>query len=432
MPKKLQVVNHTILPSQELLFDNATPYIAFIGGAGSGKTTGGGLKALKFCLEYPGIKGAVTAPSYKMLEGATVPVYEQLFTNGFIQSFNKTEMVLETKNGSKLFFRTTKDPYLLRGGTYGFFHMDEAAESPALAFKILQARLRQEKTPQQGWITTTPRGFNWVYAEFMAQERENYVVCRAKTADNFMLPPDYVQKLKESYTDDQFRLQELEGEFIEVGGQCPFNMKILNEMYHEAKIRECGREQTFIYNYISSQLGKRYIIAADAATGQGEDESAFVVALATPAGTEIVSCGKQKISEYEFAEILYKKAQEYNNAFIIVEAAGVGKATLNKLDELHANIYRSKTNPQYKLGFPVAGPTIKPMMVAELAEVIASRSITIPHLEIIEQLMSYCRKKNGQYGAASGAKDDYVSALMLLIQGIKDVPAPMKIRVVYT
>ena len=393
------------------------------GGAGSGKTIGGALKALKLVLENPGIVGIITAPSYKMLQDATIPAYEKIFTRAVLKPINKTDMRAETVNGGKLFFRTTSEPYLLRGITAGFFHMDEGAESPSLAFKILQARLRQENTPQQGWVTTTPKGYNWLHEEFIKDKRDNYAVFRARTIDNYLLPEDYITKLRESYRDnEQFLLQELEGEFIEIGRNCPFDMKILNEMFHEAsKNKPIRVEEGWIYVYAERSIGKKYIMAADAATGKGEDDSAFMVAVVTPKGCEVVCCGRKKLPEAEFAEILDKKGRDYGEALNIVEAAPVGKATLGKLEELkYPRLYKTKRKTGDVVGW--TGMKMKAMMVAELAEAIKDRSWNVPDVDIIEQYMSYIQDEKGNYGAAGRARDDYVSASMLLIQGVKEMP----------
>ena len=424
-------ISHQLLPAQQKLIEETRPYIAIIGGARSGKTRGGALKALQFCVKYPGIFGMVTGPSYKVMGSATIPTYETVFTKDILLSINHTDMFADIIGGGKLFFRTTKDPYDLRGTGLGFFHMDEGAESPALAFKILQARLSQPNTPRQGWVTTTPRGFNWLYNEFGAQERDNYVVIHAKTMDNSFLleeSPDYVDRLTESYTDEQFLLQELEGQFIEVGGQCPFDMKALNQMYQEAKQREeIERELGFIYTYSKRQIAKRYVFGGDAGTGEGSDDTAFVGALASPVGLEEVCSGKGKMPEAEFADILARKSEEYNKGMVVVEDAPVGKATLIKLKELHCNIYKRKGD---KAGWPCL-PTTKPMMVADLADMIRDRTLVIHNLDIIEQLMSYVRDEKGKYHATGGAHDDYVSALMVLIQGMKAIPISVPISITY-
>jgi len=429
---KVLELKRQILPTQLQLIEETAPFLLISGGAGSGKTRGGALKSLKLCCEYPGIIGMVTAPAHNILTSATIPTYKEVFTREMWQEFNETTKVAKIKGGSTLFFRTARDPYMLRGPGIGFFHMDEGADCSHLSFQILQARLRQPDMPCQGWITTTPLGFNWLYEEFVRISRDNYVRIKARTEDNWFLSPDYVEKLRESYRDEQFLLQELEGEFIEIGGACPFDMRALNAMYQATKERTFRTELGFIHISSTRQVAKRYVIGADAATGLGEDESAFICAIASPAGLEEVCSGRGKMPESEFADILYKKSEDYNKAYTVVEDAPVGKATLIKLQELHCNLYKrkSKTSIGDKLGFPTISTT-KPMMVADLADMVRDGTIVIHNLDILEQLMSYIRDEKGLYHATLGARDDYVSALMLLVQGMKNLPMASKIEVSY-
>ena len=428
---KVLELKRQILPTQLQLIEETAPYVLLSGGARSGKTRGGALKALKLCSTYPGIVGMITAPAHNILTSATIPTYKEIFTREMWLEFNETTKIAKIRGGSVLYFRTARDPYMLRGPGIGFFHMDEGADCSQLAFQILQARLSQPDTPRQGWITTTPLGFNWLYEEFVREPRENYVRIKAHTKDNWFLPPDYVRKLEESYKDEQFLLQELEGEFIEVGGACPFDMKALNIMYQQTKEREPAQEMGFIKIFSKRQVAKRYIIGADAATGLGEDESAFVIAIASPAGLEEVCSGRGKMPESEFADILYKKSESYNKALTVVEDAPVGKATLIKLKELNCNLFKRKTKGgEDKLGWPTISTT-KAMMVDNLADMVRDGTIVIHNLDILEQLMSYIRDEKGLYHATSGARDDYVSALMLLIQGMKALPMTAKIEVSY-
>lgn len=428
---KVLELKRQILPTQLQLIEETAPFVLLSGGAGSGKTRGGALRALKLCCEFPGIVGMITAPAHNILTSATIPTYKEVFTREMWLEFNETTKVALIKGGSKLFFRTARDPYLLRGPGIGFFHMDEGADCSHLAFQILQARLRQPDMPCQGWITTTPLGFNWLYEEFVRNPRENYVRIKANTRDNIFLPDDYADKLVESYKDEQFLLQELEGEFIEVGGACPFDMKALNIMYQQTKEREPSQEMGFIKIFSKRQVAKRYIIGADAATGVGEDESAFICAVASPAGLEEVCSGRGKMPESEFADILYKKSESYNKALTVVEDAPVGKATLIKLKELNCNLFKRKTKGgEDKLGWPTISTT-KAMMVADLADMVRDGTVVIHNLDILEQLMSYIRDEKGLYHATLGARDDYVSALMLLVQGMKNLPMTAKIVVSY-
>ena len=71
-------------------------------------------------------------------------------------------------------------------------------------------------------------------------------------------------------------------------------------------------------------------------------------------------------------------------------------------------------------------------MIADLGDMIRDGALTIHNLDILEQLMSYVRDEKGQYHATAGARDDYVSALMLMVQGFKNLPMMGKIEVAYS
>jgi phage terminase large subunit-like protein len=411
-----------VLPAQRQLLAETAPRILVRGGVGSGKTRGGAIKAFIHHLNYPKIDILVTVPDYNVWKKATLPTYLDYFTPDYYASINLTDKEITLKHGGHVWFQTTNDPYALRGPTVGFIHMDEGASSPALAYKECEARLRQPGMPNQLVVTTTPRGFGWDYQEFIAEKRKGYIVIQARTEDNHFNPSDYLSMMRQSYKDPKFALQQLEGEYVQIGGDCPFSMKVLNQVYHEAKEINFYDEleafphveRGFIYTLRPPQVGARYIIGADAATGLGEDDSAFVVGLTTVGGIKVVAWGKKKIPETEFADLLAAQSHMYNDAQIIVEDAPVGKATLIKLNEMHCDLIRKGD----KLGFPTTSTT-KPMMVEELAEAIRNRSLEIYSLDIIEQLMSYIRNEKGQFEATAGARDDYVSALMMLVQGIK-------------
>jgi hypothetical protein len=72
------------------------------------------------------------------------------------------------------------------------------------------------------------------------------------------------------------------------------------------------------------------------------------------------------------------------------------------------------------------------MMVSDLADMIRDGTLIIHNLDILEQLMSYIRDDQGKYHATLGARDDYVSALMLLVQGYKNLPSVIPVKVTYS
>lgn len=128
----------------------------------------------------------------------------------FFPSFNKQDLIATAVNGSKIYFRSCDREGDLRGPNLGWFYIDEAAKVSLNTWKIMVGRLR--RPPEQGWITTTPKGRNWIWDEFARRKRKNYDWFSGSTDENIFLSEDYISSLKESYSGSFYR-QEFLGEF---------------------------------------------------------------------------------------------------------------------------------------------------------------------------------------------------------------------------
>ncbi len=201
-------------------------------GRSGGKTVAGVIKSFKLCLDYPGIAGCATEPSYRACERVLIPAIRKIWglTEGVDWWFRAGRMVIEFKNGSVLYFGYAEEPDSTRGLTLGFFWMDEPEIGfQEEAFMILQGSLRQEGYPHQGYLTGTPAGVrHWLYRRFVQHQLgdgqaipgDQYVIYRAKTEENIYNPPELLASLQASYGDSRFARQELEGEFVTFEGQA--------------------------------------------------------------------------------------------------------------------------------------------------------------------------------------------------------------------
>ena len=185
---------------------------AFVGGVGSGKTYAGCLASLHATKESE--RGAVVAPTYPMLKDAVIPTWNELAEGG-MADFNKAEMRCTMNNGAEVLFRSADKPDRLRGTNLGWFWMDEAAMCGEEVWDILMGRLRLD--PGTAWITTTPRGHNWVYDTFIQNAGNEYAIVRSSSTENPHLPDAFLESLQQKYT-ERFRRQEVGGEFIEASG----------------------------------------------------------------------------------------------------------------------------------------------------------------------------------------------------------------------
>jgi predicted phage terminase large subunit-like protein len=157
----------------------------------------------------------VIAPTFRMLHDSTLATFLELTrAGGVLATFNKSDMVAELVNGTRVLFRSADEPDRLRGVNLGWFVLDEGALCTQETWLILLARLRESPG---AWICTTPRGFDWLYETFVKRESTDYEVIKSSTRDNPFLPKEFVNRLEQQYT-SQWQRQEIEGEFCELEG----------------------------------------------------------------------------------------------------------------------------------------------------------------------------------------------------------------------
>jgi PBSX family phage terminase large subunit len=180
-------------------------FTAFIGGIGSGKSWAGAVKALIRSAAEPSV-GLVIAPTYPMLRDATWRSYQEICGDA-ITSYNRSEFTARIGNAEVL-FRSADNPDRLRGPNIDWAHIDEAALCPPDTWNVVIGRLRGHGKAGPCWITSTPKGRNWLYAIL-----PQLTLFRAHTRDNTHLAPEFITSLEAAYT-GLFARQELEGEFV--------------------------------------------------------------------------------------------------------------------------------------------------------------------------------------------------------------------------
>jgi predicted phage terminase large subunit-like protein len=133
---------------------------------------------------------------------------------GIVTAWNKSEMELRLLGDRRIIFRSADNPDRLRGANAGWLWLDEVAMMNADIWPLSIATLRE--SPGRAWMTTTPRGKDWVYQLFDGDHRD-YATIRSKTTDNMFLDDTFVSTLKQSMTSEMYR-QEVDGEFTDPVG----------------------------------------------------------------------------------------------------------------------------------------------------------------------------------------------------------------------
>lgn len=216
--KQQDDVDIELYNQQRDFVDTDTPYTAFVAGIGSGKTYAGCVRALNASLGKLGSRtiqtpnlGVITAPTYPMLRDATLRTFQEV-AQPYIKSLNRSGMVITMNNGSEILLRTADNPDRLRGPNVSWWYGDEAAMYGNDVWRIMIGRLRQFGQRGYAWLTTTPRGRNWIYQLFVNDD-DRYELIRAASSDNVYLARDIIEAWQGEFSGD-FARQELLGEFI--------------------------------------------------------------------------------------------------------------------------------------------------------------------------------------------------------------------------
>jgi len=198
----------------------------FTSGVGAGKTVAGIIRMLANVQAWnPGETGMIVAPNSIALKNVILP---ELSKWGILDAWDykgpqSSEPGLHAPNGTRVLLESANNDRKierLRGPTLAWFWMDEAAIIPRKAWDILTGRLRTGQY-RNAWITTTPRGFNWVYDTFHPESDDQLDsvnnVLGVPSYANPHLPIDYRRDILGEWT-GHFRSQEVEGAFVQPEG----------------------------------------------------------------------------------------------------------------------------------------------------------------------------------------------------------------------
>ena len=206
-----------LLPHQYKAVYSPYKHTLLSGGVGSGKTFAGTQFVIKNLSEQPHTTGLIVANTYQQLRDVSVLALIQQFQEYEIPFvYNKNEMSLQVGPTTILCRSAEKHEYW-KGIEVGWYWFDEAAYAKRASFETILARLRHPKaTRQHGLITTTPKGYNWIYNYFEGDfKTDEHHIITAATRTNKYLPDDFEHSIRAQY-DELLAKQELEGEFVNV------------------------------------------------------------------------------------------------------------------------------------------------------------------------------------------------------------------------
>lgn len=177
--------------------------------------------------------------------------------------------------------------------------------------------------------------------------------------------------------------------------------------------------------YHLPKRGVRYYGGSDVASGSGGDASTLTLMDAD--GVQVLAFAHNKVSVYEFAEILKIIGRYYNYAFLACEKNSYGLPVIERLrnDYHYMNLYKHKTfdqkgNKKFALGWLTTDKT-KAIMISDFKESFEKGLILINDKETLQQMILFI-EQNGKMGNKKGANnhDDMVIAHSLAVQARKN------------
>ncbi len=370
-----------------------------IAGVRGGKTFSGAYETLRFALEEDGRVIWVCAPTFKMVKVAEMEI-ENLLTGieEVVVDRNKKDMKITLISGSTIQFHSLENYDALRGYKVDAIWVDEASYARKEAIDVLRTRI--SSTMGLMWITTTPKGKNWVYDWYMMGLSDNpkyeaYESFHWETRDNPYFPAEEWDLAKADLPTDFFD-QEYRAKFLDDMAGVFRGVKAI--------IMQEGDDHKPVAPFsMGVDLAKSVdwtVITVMDSTGRVVDWQRF---------NRIPWPEQKKIIARRW-KFWHEAGESVGGCKIVMDSTGVGAPMY---DELVEEIGDSR----YII--PYTFTTVsKRNLVQALQSAVEHADIAIPNQEILIEEMDYFQYKitahgNMTYSAPAGKNDDAVDSLAL-------------------
>lgn len=215
-----------LLPKQLEALSVPEPFVAYVGGLGTGKTEVGCYWTARNAIEHPSAMHVVCALTNDQL---SLVVEERLISvfaaMGVVATPRSKPRRLECSNGAEIEMRSVDNPTPLLGAEFDFLWTDEFDFYKPKTLRLLRERVRGRRAGGARWFgTTTPNGHREAHRIFVKSRTSKHRLIRSTTYDNHFLDPEYVAGLEADYAAfPGLADQQLRGLFVSVGAQrvCP-------------------------------------------------------------------------------------------------------------------------------------------------------------------------------------------------------------------
>ena len=225
-------------PGQAAVLSSRARFVAAIAGTGGGKTATGPLWLMGELQRWPGDQWMILAPTYKILDRATIPTLIGMFRGTVFQGEYKRGAYYLPHNrhvgGGVIYCLSTEREEGLEGGQIRGAWLDEAGQMTHYAWIVVQARLGTKQG--RALLTTTPYAINWLKKEFVdryARDRDpDYFVECWPSIDNPAYPTAEYERMRRTLDARTFEMRYM-AKFRTVVG------RIFSEFDSDYNLRPC-------------------------------------------------------------------------------------------------------------------------------------------------------------------------------------------------
>jgi len=215
-------------PPQAEVYNSNIRFTAAIAGTGGGKTVVGPLWIARQINKFQSnprnkgrkILGMVVAPTYKVLQRATVPTLIETFKGTELEGIYKEQKNLyELPNDwGRIWCQGADNAGGLEGGQFDFVWGDEAGQFKISVWNAIQGRTGAKEAPIL--LTTTPYAKNWLYHDVYLNALKgdkNYFIKQWASFTNPAYPKDEYERAKRTMTKDRAAMR-YDGLFMQLEG----------------------------------------------------------------------------------------------------------------------------------------------------------------------------------------------------------------------
>jgi len=166
--------------------------------------------------------------------------------------------------------------------------------------------------------------------------------------------------------------------------------------------------------YKDSEPGHEYMMFVDVAKGRGQDYSTFnIIDVSTRPFEQVAVFQDNNISPLLYPDVIYKYANMYNEAYVIIESNDQGAVVCNGLyyDLEYENVYVESMIKANSIGVTMTRK-VKRIGCSNIKDLIEQNKIAIHDADTIIELSTF-EARGSSYEASNGNHDDLVMNLVM-------------------